>query len=57
MTLPRRFIGYGAYNLAFDRDLGRQGTDPRNYFEFLSDGGSTHTLDQLKFADRNFPPL
>jgi hypothetical protein len=39
MTLPRRFIGYGAYNLAFDRDLGRLGTDPRNFFEFLSDGG------------------
>ena len=40
MALPKRFIGYGAYNLANDRELGAiGGTDTRNFFQYLSDGG------------------
>ncbi|MBV8516149.1 MAG: cellulase family glycosylhydrolase [Acidobacteria bacterium] len=40
MTLPRRFIAYGAYNLANDRNLGAVGGgDTRNYFQYIADGG------------------
>lgn len=33
-----RLIGYGAYNLCFDRDLGAQGGQP-NFFQSLHNGG------------------
>ncbi len=40
MALPKRFICYGAYNLANDRELGAiGGSDTRNFFQYLSDGG------------------
>jgi hypothetical protein len=37
--VPRRLIGYGAYNLCFDSQLGKTSSDPRNFFDVLSGGG------------------
>ncbi|HEX3559409.1 MAG TPA: hypothetical protein VHU19_09400 [Pyrinomonadaceae bacterium] len=36
LPIPKRFIGYGAFNLCFDRRLGRApSTGGKNFFEFL----------------------
>ncbi|HEX3126303.1 MAG TPA: hypothetical protein VH394_03140 [Thermoanaerobaculia bacterium] len=37
--VPRRLIGYGAYNLCFDSQLGKSATDSRNFFDVLKGDG------------------
>lgn len=37
--VPRRLIGYGAYNLCFDSQLGKSATDQRNFFDVLKGDG------------------
>jgi hypothetical protein len=32
---PRRMVGYGAYNLCFDKQLGRVGTTGPDFFQFI----------------------
>jgi len=54
-----RLIGYGAYNLCFDRDLGA--SQGKNFFQFLHDGGWPVNLVKVicyrKASQEGLPPV
>jgi len=37
MLFPPRFIGYGAYNLCFDKDLGKASASSKDFFQYVHD--------------------